>query len=839
MSNYWALLVLLFIPCIWWAQRKTRVDLGRRQLRLSGIIRSAIIVLLALALAQPEIYQSTASLSVVYLLDISESVLPADIQTALRWIEETTDSGQLDHVRYIPFGANSAAFDRLDQASRVEIADNPAPGVIGQTGTNIEAALESALESFAPHHLKRVVLMTDGNENMGRFGTMVSRLKAEGVQVHTMPLRARSDHDVWIETIMAPSDVTSEEQFPLEVHVFSQTNTSGRVEVREGSRTLGDREVQLVQGINRVAFETNVKGESGPVTLEAEVTTPEDTFLENNKFRNSVVVNGQPRILYVEGRGQSAQYLPAALRTEGYTVTSLDAAALPSKPAELDSYDAVLLSDVARNNLSGPQMTALASYVRDLGGGFILSGGENTYGGEDGYSETEIEKILPVTFDAKRPHRSTAMIVVVDKSGSMGGPDFAYTKEAAKAPLAILANTDHFGVLAFDSAFFWAAPFQAAENRTEIAQLISELIPGGETDIYPPLEAAYNQLVNDESEVKHVILLSDGHTAKDPFQSLVEKMAQARITVSTVALGTGADKALLASIAEWGKGRAYIVTDASRVPQIFQDESELATGITLRESPFVPVVRKNVQLLRGIDFKAAPRLLGYVATKPKDESHVLLESNRKEPVLARWQFGLGKTAAFTSDLKNRWAADWLRWNGYSKFWSQLVRETMRNRDNSELDLHVVQDGYRARITVEAIDKDGRFRNSLDAQLRVVTPDQSISDVAVRQTGPGFYEADFALTSKGAYIFRLIGESGAVSRTLAYSYPEEFHFYPTNTAPLRAISEATNGKFQPAPEDIFRRDGQTTRVPLRLWPIFASLALFLYFGDVYLRRVRFE
>jgi Ca-activated chloride channel homolog len=839
MSNYWALLVLLLIPCIWWAQRKTRVDLGRKQLRLSGIIRSTIIVLLAIALAQPEIYRSTASLSVIYLLDISESILPADIQSALRWIEETTDSGNPDHVRYIPFGANAAAFDTLERARQVEIADNPGPEVIGETATNIEAAVDTALQNFAPHHLKRLVLMTDGNENAGRVATMVSRLKAEGVQVHTMPLRARSDHDVWIETVMAPSDVTSEEQFPIEVHVFSQINTSGRVEVREGSRKLGDREVQLVQGINRVAFEANVKGESGPITLEAEVRAAEDTFLENNKFRSSVLVNGQPRILYVEGRGQSAQYLPAALRTEGYTVTSIDAAALPSRPAELDSYDAVLLSDVARTNLSGPQMTALASYVRDLGGGFILSGGENTYGGEDGYSETDIEKILPVTFHAKRPHRSIAMIVVVDKSGSMGGPDFAYTKEAAKAPLEILANTDHFGVLAFDSTFFWAAPFQAAENRVEIAHSISELVPGGETDIYPPLEAAYNQLVNDESEVKHVILLSDGHTAKDPFQSLLEKMAQAKISVSTVALGTGADKALLASIAQWGKGRAYIVTDASRVPQIFQDESELATGITLRESPFVPVVRKNVQLLRGIDFKAAPRLLGYVATKPKDESHVVLESDRKEPVLARWQFGLGKTAAFTSDLKNRWAVDWLRWNGYSKFWSQLVRETMRNHDNSELDLHVVQNGDRARITIDAIDKDGRFRNRLDSQLRVLTPDQSISDVAVRQEGPGFYQADFALTSKGPYVFRLIGESGAVSRTLAYSYPDEFHFYPTNTAPLRAISEATNGKFQPAPEDIFRRDGETTRVPLRLWPIFASLALLLYFGDVYLRRVRIE
>jgi Ca-activated chloride channel homolog len=831
MSNYWALLILFVIPWIWWSQRKTQVDLSARHLRLSGLLRSAIVAVLAIAMAQPAVFRSTASVSIVYLLDISQSVLPADIQSALRWIRETNDSGKPNHARYIPFAANAAAFDTLDEARQVRIAE------IGEAATSVEGALESALQNFAPHHLKRLVLMTDGNENIGRMTGMVSRLRSEGVQVYAVPLRTRSDGDVWIENVMGPSNVTSEEQFPVEVHVYSQKNMSARVELREGIRKLGDREVQLVPGLNRVAFETNVKGESGPITMEAEVTAAGDTFSENNRYRSSIVVNGEPKILYVEGRGESARYLPAALKTEGYAVTTVPAAALPGTTVALDAYDAVILSDVARNSLSNQQMRALATYVRDLGGGFILSGGENIYGGEDGYSETDVEKILPVTFDAKRPHKSIAMIVVLDKSGSMGGPDFAFTKEAAKAPLQILANTDNFGVIAFDSDFFWAADFQSAENRAQIAEAVSSLVPGGETDIYPPLEAAYNQLANDPSEVKHVILLSDGHTARDPFQVLLEKMVQAKITVSTIALGTGSDKALLANIAEWGKGRTYFLTDAARVPQVFQDESELATGTTLREGAFAPVVKKNVQLLRGIDFKAAPRLLGYVATKAKEKSQVLLESDRKDPVLARWQYGLGKTAAFTSDLKNRWAVDWLRWNGYSKFWSQLVRETMRAHDNSDLDLRVVRDGDRARITIEAIEKDGRFRNRLESRLKVVAPDQSVTDVPVHQVGPGSYEAEFTLAENGSYVFRMIGDDGGPSRTLAYSYPDEFHFYPPNIDPLRALTDATGGKFQPSASDIFATNGQIAPAPLPLWPYLLVVALMLYVGDIYLRRVR--
>jgi len=834
MSNYWPFLLLLLIPYIWWTQRKTRVDLSGKHLRLSGLIRSAIVLLLALALTQPVIYRSGSLVSVMYLLDISQSVLPADIQAGIQWIQETNASGKPDHARYIPFGANAAAVDTVDQVRTVSIGETR-PGGILQNATNIEGAVGNALENFAPHHLKKLVLLTDGNENVGSIAGIASRLRKENVQVFAVPLHGRAERDVWIESVMAPLNVASEEQFPVEVHVYSQESATAHVELREADKKLGARDVLLASGINRIAFETSIKSDSGPVTIEAEVSAPGDTFLNNNKFQTPIVINGAPRVLYVEGHAQSAKYLPAALQKEGLTVTTIGA--LPSTAGELDTYDAVVLSDVARSSLSNQQMRALATYVQDLGGGFILAGGENTYGGGDGYSETDVEKILPITFEIKRPHRSVAMIVVLDKSGSMGGPDFAYTKEAARAPLDVLANTDSFGVVAFDSSFFWVAPLQSAENRKEIAQDISTLVPGGETDIYPPLEEAYLQLMKDSSEVKHVILLSDGHTAKDPFQMLVEKMAAANITVSTLALGTGADKDLLANIARWGNGRAYFLTEAQRVPQVFQDETELATGTTLREGPFTPVVKKEAQMLKGIDFKTAPRLLGYVATKPKEKAQILLESDRKDPVLARWQYGLGKTAAFTSDLKDRWAVDWLHWNGYSKFWSQLVRQTMRAHDDSQLNLRVVRNGDHAHVTIDAIQKDGEFRNEINSQLRVLAPDQSVADVPIRQVGPGSYEADVALPQTGSYVFRLIGEDGGASRTLAYSYPEEYHFYPPSIETLRAISNETRGKFQPDPADIFATRGETAPSPMQLWPYLVVLALLLYVGDVYLRRVR--
>ena len=837
-ATYWPLFLLLVIPYLWWVQRKTLADLSPRHLQLSAAVRSAIVALLAVALMQPVIYRFGEWLSVVYLLDVSQSVSPAALQSAIDWIQETNDAGRPAQARFIPFAANSTVFETLDELRKVEVSSQAGRESIDQSATDIESALDAAIRSFAPHHLKRLVLMSDGNENSGHMMDMISRLKAESVHVYTFPLQARTNRDTWVEAIMAPSEVAAEELFPLEAHVYSQIETTAEVSVKYGDKTLGARKLQLTRGLNRVAFEGVIKDETGPIALEAEVKAPGDPFQDNNRFRESVVAEGRPKILYIEGHPESARYLQAALNVEGLLVTTAAANQVPVNIEELDAYDAVILSDVARNNLSDQQMKTLATYIRDLGGGFILAGGENNYG-DGGYSKTIIEEVLPVTFEAKKEKpESVSMIVVLDKSGSMGGQKMELAKEATKAPVPLLKDEDSFGVVAFDYNFYWPVKLQSASNRESILQAISTIIAGGETNIYPALREAFIQLAGATTQVKHVILLSDGRSLPDDFEGLTKKMSEAKITVSTVAVGNGADRELLANIATWGKGRTYYLEDPTNVPQIFTEETELATGKTLREEAFKPVVKKTVEAFKGIDFNAAPNLLGYVATKSKDTSEVLLESKRKDPILARWQYGLGKTAAFTSDLKDRWAADWLKWSGYPKFWSQLVRETMRRQDNNEFDFRVIRDGDEAKITINAVRKDGRFRNKLDSLIRVIGPDQAISDVTVHQVGPGSYEAKFPLLKKGSYLFRAIGEdSSGSSRVLSYSYPDEYHFYPPNTGLLRSISDETKGRFQPRAEDIFDPTGETASLPAPLWPFLTALALVLYISDVLLRRIR--
>jgi uncharacterized membrane protein len=837
-ETYWPLILLAIIPALWLMRKNSAVDLTAKHLQLSTIARSLIVVLLVLGLMQPILYKASSRVSVVYLLDVSESIEPDAIRKAISWIEKTAGGGDADHASFVAFGSNSQAFAGIDGLKKVQISATGGEGVLNQSETDLSGALDRAIRSFAPNHLKRAILLTDGNDNSGNLAEILPRLQRENVRVHTLPMESRTHPDVWVESVMAPSAVTADEQFPVEVHVFSRTQADSEIAIRNGEKVLASRPVRLVEGLNRIAFETRVPDESNTVVLTADVIASGDTFNENNKFRQPVVVNGRPRILYVESHAPSAQYLQKALALEGLLVDVAQPQDLPSSVASLDAYDALILSDVDPKTLTPSQMAAIEAYVRQLGGGYIHAGGENNYG-KDGYSDTPIEKTLPVTFDTKKRPPTIAMVVVIDVSGSMSQGQLTIAKEAAKAPLRSLRNSDRFGVLSFNTGFNWVAPIQPAGNRETLSAQIETLWAGGGTNIYTGLNAAYAALKDAPDEVKTVLLLSDGITQVADFQALTGNMSKAGINVSSISVGTRSNRELMADIAMWGKGRAYYIDSYDRVPQIFIKETELALGKTLQEQPFLPIVKKNVEAFKGIDFAAAPRLLGYVVTKAKPTSEVLLtESWTDEPLLARWQYGLGKAAMFTSDVKARWAAEWLSWKSYPKFWAQVVRETMRRRNDELFDFKVLRKGDSAVVSINALEKDGRFRNELDTEVRVIAPDQKISVVDIPQVGPGAYEATIGLPQDGSYVFRVSGEGAAgPTRSIEYSYPLEYHFYPPDIDKLKSISEATGGVYQPKEADIFDPKGETTEYPAALWPWLAGLALILYIGDLLLRRVR--
>jgi uncharacterized membrane protein len=835
---YWPALFLLLVPVLWWVSMRTVTDQVRWHIHLSTAVRSMAVLMLSLALMQPVAHWRSADVSVIYLLDVSQSIALGSIEEAIAWIRQADMAGNPSHSQVIAFAAAPIVLGSPGSLEVSNVVSRLSEGSINRNVTNIESAIREAIPLFPSYHSKHLVLYSDGNENVGSLLKLIPRLKAESVRVHAVPSPNASIGDTWVEAIHAPSVVTSAETFLVQAEVFSQVETMADIELRYGDTLLGNQQVRLDAGVNRVGFDARVAVNSGAITLVATVAAPDDPFPRNNQYSTSVLVEARPTVLYVEGNAPSADYLRGALDAEGIRVSVISPEAFPSSVQALDSYNAVILSDIEGKSLSRGQMAAAATFLHDLGGGLIFAAGESVYG-EDGYAGTVIEEALPVTFAARKPPESVAIVVVLDKSGSMEGQNLEMAKEATKAPLQFLKAVDQFGVVAFDKYHYWAVDLQPVIDPQKLALPISMIPAFGDTNAYPALKEAYLQLAESKAESKHVVLLSDGVSTPADFEQLTRQMADAGITVSTVAVGREADRELLRNIAVWGRGRAYFCEDPGEVPQVFVEESELATRKSLREGPFRPIVSKVTEAMKGVDLDSAPELRGYIVTTPRETSEVLLETHTGDPVLARWQYGLGKAVVFTSDVKNRWAADWIEWDGYPRFWAQLVRETMRRQGRDEFSMDVHRDGGFAQVRIEAIRDDGRFRNRMNPQLRVIAPDQSVQVVHVQQTGPGVYETRVALRQDGSYLFRAAadGVAGGASRVLTYSYPDEYHFYSPDMEKLRAVSSETGGASEPKVEDLFSPGEGTAAPPKDLWPLVAGLALVLYLGDVLLRRVR--
>jgi Ca-activated chloride channel family protein len=409
----------------------------------------------------------------------------------------------------------------------------------------------------------------------------------------------------------------------------------------------------------------------------------------------------------------------------------------------------------------------------------------------------------------------------------------------------------------------------------------------GQTNIYVALVHAHQLLKDSHAKSKHIILLSDGDTAPPPvaaarsqseeamemirkvredtirrengvseapepatvtqggFAQIAAELVEAKVTLSTVAIGDKPNLELMQSLAQWAGGRSYVATADTEIPGMFVAETRRLLGESIVEEPFRPVVRGRSEMLAGVSFAGAPMLKGFVVARPKRFSDVLLDAKNGQPLLAETHYGLGKTVAFLSDVKNRWAADWLSWSGYGQMWAQVVRASMRRDAGEQLGWRVSREGREAVIALTARGPDGTYRNALTPKVRVVTPEAQSTVVVLRQVAPGKYRAHLPLAAPRAAPFRfeLIQSPGvsaqelarAGTRSLFYPYSDEYRVLPPNLSLLKALSESTGGKLAPEASEIFADLGDGGAVSKALWQYFAAAALLLFLLDIFVRR----
>ncbi|MBA3547287.1 MAG: VWA domain-containing protein, partial [Nannocystis sp.] len=550
--------------------------------------------------------------------------------------------------------------------------------------------------------------------------------------------------------------------------------------------------------------------------------------------------------------------LPRALRSDHLQVDTLAPEAAPATAEGLGVYDLVVISDLPARRVGGGLQQAISKYVND-GGGFIMVGGERAFG-VGGWGGTTIEELLPVRFEGERQREqpTLALMLVIDKSGSMSSEDrLDLVKEAARSTASTLDPGDELGVIAFDSRPYTLVRLQSAANRIRIAGDIRRLSAGGGTNALPALREAYLQLVGSRALVKHVILLSDGQSPEAGVNTLLGDMRDADITVSAVGVGAGAGKDFLARVAERGRGRYYFSQDGTDVPRIFSRETREVTRNAVVERDLYARVVKRAQLLRGLDFERAPGLLGIIPLKLKPLAELILRTNTGDPLLVRGRRGLGRTAAFASDAQPRWAARWIAWDGFNKFWAQLARDTMRQGAGTlgGANLRVTPGADEGSYSVVVdVDASEGFVNDLRGELLVIDPALASGDpghttrLPVALTAPGRYEATVLGVAAGQRLLKaqLYDEGQTPRRLVAEALGQVSVPYPSELAPdqlgtdpawLASLSPepaTSTGPLDPVLTTPGAPRGTRTRP---IWPeLLWALVLPLLLIDLLLRRV---
>ena len=836
-----ALWLLVLVPLVWVASRYSRTNFNPRQHRIQQAVRSLVLILLAVALARPVMQMGSSNLSVVYLVDASYSVSSQAVADAATRIGELNASLAPDHSRIVAFARRGRVLD--DVAALQALVETEAGVDTGfdRTISDLEAGLAAARAELAPGHVPRIVLFSDARPTAGDMTAAVTQLAVSGIPVHVFPMAPRDLGDSWVEAIRLPQRLAPGGLMTVTVDIGSQRTVNATVELKSRGRSLMTETVALTPGTTAVPLEVSLD-ESGATTFEATVTAGADPLPQNNTLTQAAWVAPRPKVLYVEGTPQSARYLQSALEQSGFDVDTRAAAGLPGAPEDLAPFDVVILSDLAKSVMPDAKIAVLADWVEQTGGGLLVAGGEAVFG-EDGYRESALERLLPVTFERK-DEPEVALIMVLDKSWSMAGTNIEMLRISAQAAVDVMKDEHTLGIITFNDGLDWTlTPREVGPNRELIKQTIMGIEPSGHTLIFPAVEQAYIAQQQLKARAKHVLLLSDGRSYPDDYETLVNKMVDEKMTVSAVAMGAAADRELLNNIAKWGKGRFYASDDPKDVPQIFVREAKEVTSPGFDEKPLTPVV-KHLGFLEGIDFSRAPALRGRTATVIKDTALELLGTEEEDPLLAYWPIGAGRAAVFASDVKDRWAADWIRWRGYGPFFSAVVRELAGQRLQAwtlDMDVAPARGASRAvTLTVDARDDAGQPRNLLRPTIQVTAGDLSRTIVA-RQVAPGQYEArltvDADVPVDAALIETGLPDDAGLSRRFVPDPGAEYRFQQPDMSLLASIATSTGGTATPEPSALERTAGDSRAVRIALWPWLVLFAALAWAADLLLRRIR--
>ncbi|HUS13810.1 MAG TPA: VWA domain-containing protein [Chloroflexia bacterium] len=845
---------LLLLPLLLLGVRRL-MGLSRRRRVAALALQAGSALLLLAALAEPVRITPDLRFSLVVVVDVSDSPGPDGRDTARALVRDLqAAAGPTASVQVVTTAGEAAILPPAPAGA------DPWAGASRAGGdTNLAAGLDLAGSLLPAGGRRRVVLVSDGWETQGQAAEAAARLRGRGVDLQVLAVPALGPDEVIAEHLALPAYARVGDNIPGQVRIFSTRATTATLTVQVDGAPAGRRTVLLAAGENAIPLDQRATT-AGFHAVEVSVAGPADSIASNNVVRAGVVVKAPPHVLVVEDRPGEATALVTALTAGPMTVDVRGPAVIPPQVAGIDTYDSIILHDVAATSLTLDQQRTLQDFVRRAGRGLVVIGGRTSYA-RGGYVDSVLEEVLPLSSQpAPRPeHGSTALLLVMDRSASMldrgGGPGvnkFMMAKQAARLAVDALRPGDSVGVLTFDMANTWSSAMQTISgpaDQERIKDQITAIEDGGGTAIFPAVREAASTMARIDAPTKHVVLLTDGQeNGRRDYGPVLDALRAAGGTLSTIGIGEDADKTLLTLLAHMGGGRYYFTERVDTLPQIVFKEVDVALKEALREGPLQPHLGAASPLLRGVAGRDLPLLGGYDVTVAKPDALVSLATESGDPLLAQWSYGRGRAVAFTSSTDAEWGAGWRDWNAFGRFWGGVVRWTMPSAGSPLLQPTVEvrrplggdSAAAVAHLVVESLQPDNSFADLATITAAVRDPAGAVRSALLTQTAPGRYEADLPVATGAASEVRVTRQDafGVLTETAAVSAPPAAELLHAGTND-RLLQGVTGG----AP---YLRDAAQALDPTGLqagepaveplWPALVAAGLLLLLASVAVRRL---
>jgi uncharacterized membrane protein len=738
-------------------------------------------------------------------------------------------------MRVIPFARATRTPESGEAESPWRL--RPTAGAGGRS-TDLEAALREAATSLPADMLPRLALITDGRENLGSVARAAWQTQQAGVPIDTFAMQGRPEPSLRLVSVALPVNAFTGEPIPIDLNVSSPKAAPVEIELTAEGRSLGKSQVPLAAGINLVRLHASL---NTPGALDLSIVLRPAMAAGNGgnaatgsdtgdlRYDQAVMLK-RPKLLYVSQDPESIDgHLTHALQAAQFDVTR--AAGLDA--ANLSEYQIVVLNNWDIEHIADARKNDLEQYVRE-GGGLLVVGGEQNVYVEGKKTEDALERTLPAKLLPPRNNEGVAVVLIIDKSSSMEGPKMELAKAAATGTVANLRPMDQVGVLAFDNSFAWVVPIRKADERTAINSRIAGIFANGGTQIAPALTEAYNRILPIEAPYRHILLLTDGISEEGNSYELARTALMRRVSISTIGLGADVHREYLEKIAELAGGKAYFLREPSGLEQIVLRDVMEHTGSTAVETALSAQVAKQTEILDGVDFTTAPALKGYVRYETKPAAETILRLDRQDPLLARWQYGLGRAAVFTSDAKTRWATDWVSWKGYDKFWTNLARDLLPHAHGGEATVEF--DSASGALDVVYRLGPGVEEPAAIPAIFAVGSDGFQKPVDVKKTAAGTYRGRLQIGARqGLFRIRPVEDSRAFTEVGLYRPEAELTEYGSNPLLLKQVAEFTGGRFEPSPKDVFDPGNRSLNIMLSLWPGLLALAVALNLAELLMRK----